>query len=225
MERNRTMCFGELVLPIVVVMNSLGVVLMLYSGTGISAISSMTYALSEVLPEVSLGTWTYIFQGALVCSLMVMRKKFVPQYLLSFVVGFAFGIMVDVHKEWVQFLPTSVPFRVFYFVASYCILCTGVALSNRCKMPIIPTDLFPKELSEITEIKFSQIKISFDLICVIVTVVLTLSFFGGIRGLGIGTIISALTMGKTVGAIGEWLDRHMEFVTIPSVYRHRPHLA
>ena len=117
------------------------------------------------------------------------------------------------------------PVRVFYFVASYCILCMGVALSNRCKMPIIPTDLFPKELSEITEIKFSQIKISFDLICVIVTVALTLSFFGGIRGLGIGTIISALTMGKTVGVIGEWLDRHMEFVTIPSVYRHRPHLA
>lgn len=98
-------------------------------------------------------------------------------------------------------------------------------MSNRCKMPIIPTDLFPKELSEITGIKFSQIKISFDLICVIVTVALTLSFFGGIRGLGIGTIISALTMGKTVGAIDEWLDRHMEFVTIPSVYRHRPHLA
>lgn len=98
-------------------------------------------------------------------------------------------------------------------------------MSNRCKMPIIPTDLFPKELSEITEIKFSQIKISFDLICVIVTVVLTLSFFGGIRGLGIGTIISALTMGKTVGVIGEWLDRHVEFVTIPSVYRHRPRLS
>lgn len=225
MERNRTMCLGEVVLPIIIVMNSLGVVLMLYSGTGISAISSMTYALSEVLPEISLGTWTYIFQGALVCSLMIMRKKFVPRYLLSFVVGFAFGIMVDVHKEWVQFLPTSVPFRMFYFAASYFILCTGVALSNRCKMPIIPTDLFPKELSDITGIKFSKIKISFDLICVMVTVVLTLSFFGGIRGLGIGTIVSALTMGKTVGVIDEWLDRHIEFVTVPSVYRHRPRLA
>lgn len=221
--KTKTICFGELVLPLVVVLNSLGVVLMLYSGTGISAISSMTYALSQVMPEVSLGTWTYIFQGALVCSLMIMRKKFVPQYLLSFVVGFGFGVMVDVHKSWVQFLPTTAPFRLLYFVASYCILCTGIALSNRCKMPIIPTDLFPKELSEITGIKFSKIKMSFDLICVITTVILTISFFGGIRGLGVGTVISALMMGKGIGAIGELIDKHMEFVTIPAMYGHNGH--
>lgn len=221
--KTKSICFGELVLPLVVVMNSLGVVLMLYSGTGISAISSMTYALSQVMPEVSLGTWTYIFQSSLVLSLMIMRKKFVPQYLLSFVVGFGFGIMVDVHKYWVQFLPTTVPFRVFYFVASFCILCTGIALSNRCKMPIIPTDLFPKELSEITGISFAKIKMSFDLICVITTVILTMSFFGSIRGLGIGTVVSAFLMGKGVGIVGEWIDRHMEFVTIPAVYGHHGH--
>ena len=63
MDTKKTLVRGELVLPVIVVMNSFGVVLMLYSGTGISAISSMTYALSEVLPVFSLGTWTYIFQS------------------------------------------------------------------------------------------------------------------------------------------------------------------
>ena len=37
---------GELALLVVVLINSLGVVLMLYSGTGISAISSVPYAFS-----------------------------------------------------------------------------------------------------------------------------------------------------------------------------------
>ena len=165
----------------------------------------MTYALSEVLPVFSLGTWTYIFQSALVLSLMILRKKFVPQYLLSFGVGFTFGMMMDVHKEWMQVLPLAVPFRVFYFLASYLIICTGVALSNRCKMPIIPTDLFPKELSDI--------KVSFDLICVVVTAVLTFVCLGGISGLGIGTLLSALTMGKVIGRMDGWMDRHVEFVT------------
>lgn len=100
MDTKKTLVRGELVLPVIVVMNSFGVVLMLYSGTGISAISSMTYALSEVLPVFSLGTWTYIFQSMLVLSLMILRKRFVPQYLLSFGVGFAFGLMMDVHKGW-----------------------------------------------------------------------------------------------------------------------------
>lgn len=213
METNKTLIRGEMVLPLIIVMNSFGVVLMLYSGTGVSAISSMTYALSEVLPVFSLGTWTYIFQSLLVISLMVLRKRFMPQYLLSFGVGFAFGIMMDVHKEWIQILPTAALFRAFYFVASYLIICVGVALSNRCKMPIIPTDLFPKELSDITGVAFSKIKVSFDLICVVTTAVLTFVCLGGISGLGIGTLLSALTMGRVIGSMDGWMDRHVEFVT------------
>lgn len=56
-------CRGELALAIAVIINSFGVVLMLYSGAGISAISSVPFAFSEVVPQLSLGTWTYIFQG------------------------------------------------------------------------------------------------------------------------------------------------------------------
>lgn len=73
---------GEIALIVIILINSLGVVLMLYSGSGISAISSVPYAFSLVFPKISLGTWTYIFQGLLVLSLMIMRKKFVAPYLL-----------------------------------------------------------------------------------------------------------------------------------------------
>ena len=72
---------------------------MLYSGSGISAVSSVPYAFSEVFKNISLGT--YIFQGLLVLSLMIMRKKFVVPYLFSFVVGFTFSEMLDVHEMWI----------------------------------------------------------------------------------------------------------------------------
>ena len=84
----RHIVYGEIALIVAVCINSFAVVLMLYSGAGISAISSVPYAFSEVLPKLSLGTWTYIFQGLLVLTLMILRKKFVPQYLCSFIVGF-----------------------------------------------------------------------------------------------------------------------------------------
>ena len=84
-------CRGELALVFAVLINSFGVVLMLYSNAGISAISSVPYAFSEVFPALSLGTWTYLFQGALVLTLIILRKKFIPQYLFSFVVGFFSG--------------------------------------------------------------------------------------------------------------------------------------
>lgn len=99
---------------------------MLYSGSGISAISSVPYAFSEVFNKISLGTWTYIFQGLLVLSLMVMRKKFVAPYLFSFVVGFAFSEMLDVHEMWINVLPTAIGYRVIYFIISYLLLCIGI---------------------------------------------------------------------------------------------------
>lgn len=93
---------GEIALLAAVMINSLAVVLMLHSGSGISTISSVPYAFSLVLPRLSLGTWTYLFQGALVLGLMLLRRRFVPAYLLSFVVGFVFGKLLDRHMTFVS---------------------------------------------------------------------------------------------------------------------------
>lgn len=187
---------GEIALIVIILINSLGVVLMLYSGSGISAISSVPYAFSLVFPKISLGTWTYIFQGLLVLSLMIMRKKFVAPYLFSFLVGFAFSEMLDIHEMWINALPTALEYRVVYFVISYLLICLGIALSNRCGLPIIPTDLFPRELTDITKIKYSRIKIGFDVTCLAITALMTCIILGHLDGLGIGTILAALRWEK-----------------------------
>ena len=202
---------GELALAVAVVINSFGVVLMLYSGAGISAISSVPYAFSEVLTFFSLGTWTYIFQAGLILSLMVMRRRFVVSYLFSFLVGFVFSELLDVHELWISVLPESMGWYIVYFVVSYLLICLGIALSNRCGLPIVPTDLFPRELADITHISYPKIKISFDAICLIVTAGMTFLFLGHLEGLGIGTVLAALTMGKVIGIVGDWLDRHFVF--------------
>lgn len=205
---------GEAALALAVIINSFGVVLMLYSGAGISAISSVPFAFSEVLPRLSLGTWTYLFQGLLVLSLMILRKKFVPQYLFSFVVGFVFGKLLDFYELWIPLLPKGLVMQVIYFVVSYLLICFGIALSNRCKLPIIPTDLFPRELSAITGAAYSKIKIVFDVSCLAVTMLLTLLFLGHLEGLGIGTILAACTMGKVIGWIGAKMDQHVSFTSV-----------
>lgn len=212
---------GELALAIAVLINSFSVVLMLHSGAGISAISSLPFAFSEVFPVLTLGTWTYLFQGILVLSLMVLRRRFVPPYLCSFVVGFVFGELLDVHKAWIGLLPTGLPLQILYFVVSYLLIGLGIALSNRCGLPIIPTDLFPRELAQITHISYAKIKIAFDVICLATTALLTFGFLGHIDGLGIGTILAALTTGKTVALFGDLLDRHFRFKTAPALARLR----
>lgn len=198
--------WGFIALAIAVCIDSFGVVLMLYSSAGISAISSVPYAFSEVFPRLSLGTWTYIFQGLLIASLMILRKKFVPAYLCSFIVGFVFSELLDVHEAWINILPTGICFRILYFIISYLLLSIGISLSNRCGLPIVPTDLFPRELSQITHIPYSRIKVSFDVICLATTAILTFFFLHRLDGLGIGTIAAAFTMGKMIGFVGHKMD-------------------
>ena len=139
-----------------------------------------------------------------------------PEYLFSFVVGFIFSELLDVHKMWIDILPTDLGWCVLYFVVSYFLLCIGIALSNRCKLPIIPTDLFPRELSEIINVSYSKVKIIFDLTCLAVTAGMTLIFLGRLDGLGIGTVLAAFTMGKTVGIIVNMMDKKFRFVSFLS---------
>ena len=92
------------------------------------------------------------------------------------------------------------------------LICIGIALSNRCGLPIIPTDLFPRELSEIIKVKYSKVKVSFDVICLTITACMTGLILGHINGLGIGTVLAAFTMGKVIGLIGDEMDKHFRFV-------------
>ena len=79
MKDSKLILRGEATLLLAIIINSIGVLLMLQSGSGISAISSVPYAFSEVFTKLSLGTWTYIFQGLLVITLMVLKRRFVSE--------------------------------------------------------------------------------------------------------------------------------------------------
>ena len=87
----------------------------------------------------------------------------------------------------------------------------GVALSRRCGVPIIPTDLCPRERADILGGPYARVKIGFDVICLAITAAVTGIFLGQVKGLGAGTILAAFTMGKAVGMIGNWMDARVRF--------------
>lgn len=202
---------GELALLAAVCIDSFAVVLMLYSQAGIPAISSVSYALNRVIPQLSLGTWAYLFQLFLVLILMVVRKKFVPLYLISFVVGFLFSKLLDVHEAWIGLLPEGLLWRLFYFLFSCLLLSCAIALANLCQLPIPPYDLFPRELSKAMGVSYSRVKIAFDSTCLLLTMALTCFFLGRIEGVGVGTFAAALTVGKAADIIGKELKKHFTF--------------
>ena len=149
---------------------------------------------------------------------MLLRRRFVPDYLLAFLVGFAFGEMMDVHALWINKLPLTPVLRVVYFLISFAALTLGIALSNCCKLPIIPTDLFPRELAAILNKPYKTVKTRFDLACLTLTVTLSLIFLHGIRGIGVGTVFCAFVMGRCISWAGERLTNRYVFVSFLSAH-------
>ena len=215
-HEGRIVLRGELALTVAVIINSFAVALTVYAGLGISPVSSFPYAVSLVFPFLTLGTWTYLFQGALVITLMILRRRFVPTYLFSFVVGFFFGTLLDVFGAWLPHLPLGLGWQILYFAVSCPIVGFGIALSNRCKLPIIPTDLFPRDLSEIIRKSYPNVKTTYDLTCVVVAAILTAGVMHNLQGIGVGTVVGALTYGRMAGFFGDWMDRHFTFVSVLS---------
>lgn len=82
------------------------------------------------------------------------------------------------------------------------------------KCRLFPTDLFPRELSSIIKVPYSKVKISSDVICLAVTFVMTYCFLGHVKGLGIGTVLAAFTLGKAIGTIGEQMDKKWSFTSV-----------
>lgn len=196
MNKKKFHLAGEVALLIVLLINSLGVDLMSKSGFGISTISSVPLVFNIAFPVFSFGTWNYIFQTLLVITLMILKRSFCPGYLFSFVVGIGFGKMIDVHNAWIQALPNSLPLHTIYFLAGFLLVCFGICLANNCMLPIIPTDIFPRDLSGIVKKNYKIVKTTFDLTCLTTTVVLSLAILHGFYGIGIGTVFCAFLMEK-----------------------------
>ena len=202
---------GEAALLLVLLLNSLAVDLMSKSDFGISTISSVPLIFSTAFPFLTFGTWNYIFQTLLVVTLMILKRSFCPGYLFSFVVGIGFGKMLDVHNVWLQMLPDAMPLNAVYFIAGFVLMCFGICLANNCMLPIIPTDTFPRDLSEILNKKYKVIKTSFDLTCLTTTVVLSLTILHRLYGIGFGTVLCAFVTGKGVSLVQKFFNEHVEF--------------
>ena len=107
--------------------------------------------------------------------------------------------------------------RYTLFIISLFFSALGVAFTKHGELGVSPTssianvilnsgEAFVKAVSDTTYISFSNMKIIFDVACVVISVLLSLIFFQfKIVGTREGTIISALCTGMVVKFFTKWL--------------------
>lgn len=187
---------------------ALGVAFTKHGELGVSPISSVANIMSCRFPSLSLGTWLIIWNCFLIVGqICIRRKKFQPIQLLQIPLSFLFGWFTDLGMWIVSFIPANAyPMRLAMVIIGIVILGFGISLSVIANVIMNAGEAFVKAVSDMLHKEFGNVKIAFDVLCVIFSLVLSLLFFDfQIVGTREGTFLSALLTGVVVKFFGRRL--------------------
>lgn len=199
--------------------SALGVAVTKSGELGVSPISSVANVLSERFTALSMGAWLMIWNCILIAGqALILRKKFRPFQLLQIPVSFLFGYFTDFGLWCVSFVPVNTyPMRLAMVIAGVVLLGFGVALVVIANVIMNAGEAFVKAVSDVVNKSFGNVKIAFDVSCVILAVLLSLLFFDfRIVGAREGTVIAAVLTGMTVKLFTKCLQEPLSRLLVSS---------
>ncbi len=189
-----------------VVLNSFGIAFITKAALGTSPISSLPYVLSFAFP-LSLGAFSFILNMVyILAQILLLRRAFKPVQLFQIVVNLVFSAGIDVSMSLLSWLqPAAMPGKLLSLLVGCAILGLGISIEVAPNVLMVPGEGIVKALSTVTRKKFGTVKIAFDVTLIITAGILSFVFFGRLQGLGIGTVVSALIVGKFVNIYNRYL--------------------
>ncbi len=195
----------------------LGVAFTKHAELGVSPISSVANVMNYKFPSVSMGTWLIIWNCCLIVGQMiVLGRKFKLIQLLQIPLSFLFGWFTDFGMWILSFIPTDIyPIRIIFVFTGVAILGFGISLAVIANVIMNSGEAFVKALSDTLHKEFGNVKIAFDIFCVVFSIILSLIFFDfKIVGAREGTVISALCTGIAVKFFNKRLRKPIEKILL-----------
>lgn len=197
--------------------SAMGVALTKHGELGVSPISSVANVLSCRFTFFSLGTWLIIWNCVLIVGqIFLLRRSFEPIQLLQIPLSFLFGYFTDFGMWCVSFLPADLyGVRILFILSGTIVLGFGIALSVIANVIMNSGEAFVKAVADRIHIKFGNVKIGFDISCVVLALLLSLIFFHfSIVGTREGTVIGALCTGVVVKFFQKYITKPVEKVLV-----------
>ena len=180
---------------------ALGGVLAIKSNLGASPVSSLPLSISKVT-SISLGTAAAILFIIYVgIQILILRRDFKIVQLLQTMNFFNAIININVDSFYI---------RIVICILSFFITAFGVTFTITANIVPVAPDGLAQVISKKAKIEFGKAKIYFDCVVVALSVGILLINNKGLDGLGIGTVLSALLVGRIVAYINKNLKHKIE---------------
>lgn len=177
---------------------SVGIVLCVKCRLGVSPISNVPYVLGFVFP-VSFGMLTMLFHLINTSIQYILQKKLLNvKVWLQIPVAFLFGFTIDLISHLLSFTADSLLLKVILMLLSIFFTALGMHFMLSMQLVQNPPDGTVRQIALMTKRSIGSIKVSYDLIMVLTSVILSLVFFRQTKGIGLATICSAVLVGRTL---------------------------
>ena len=188
-----------LLLCVGLVIMSFGVAFSIKAGLGTSPISSLPYVLSLRFP-VTLGQFTFLMNMLFILAqVLLLRRNFRPIQFLQVAVNVVFSLFIDVSMRLLSWMEVgALPMQLLALVVGCAVLGFGISVEVAPRVLMVPGEGIVQAIATVTGWRFGNVKTAFDATLVSTALLLSLLFFHRLQGLGIGTIFSALAVGRFV---------------------------
>ncbi len=202
---------------------TLGVALCVRSNLGSGVISSipMSFTLAGeagLAPGWTIGGYTNVMNIILVLAqILVLRRRFEPIQLFQLIVGFIFGMLLDINMwltSWFSY--DALYSQILAQLIGATVLGCAVAAEIRCGSVTMPGEGIQVAIACVTGRPFPVVKIAVDTTLVILAVISGFCFFGTWPWtvVGPGTLFAMFYVGYVVKLVNPhlgWFDRLLDY--------------
>ena len=183
-----------------ILMTALGIDLITVASLGTSPISSVPLVISLYTPW-TFGQLTFVLNMAfIVLQIALLRRQFRPVELLQIAINFVFSAAIDFFMHAMAGLQGLWPFAAALLVVGCATLAFGICIEVASQVLMVPGDGAVKAIAQTGKWRMGSTKVVFDSTMVTMAVILS-TLYGGLgtlTGLGVGTLVSAMLVGRFV---------------------------
>lgn len=187
-----------------IIINALGIALITKADLGTSPISSVPYVLCLHFTP-TFGQFTFVMNMFFILAqILILRKRFRPIQFLQIGVVALFSVCIDIFMfllSWVE--PTALILKLAALLAGCLILAFGICIEVAPNVLMVPGEGLVQAIAGTFRWRFGTVKIAFDTTLFLIACSLSFAFsgIGNFVGLGVGTIISMLLVGRFVNLV------------------------
>lgn len=180
---------------------SFGVALSTKAGLGTSPVASVPYSISLLSTCLSFGGWLNIWSVIQISvQVLLLRRKCNPvEIIIQTILAFVYGYMTNFSCYLIRRLVVDTYTEQFICMLSGCfVLGFGIWVQLKGQVAMLPGEAMNRAISIVTGKKYENIKIFFDIMYIVASLLIGAFFLGGLKGVREGSIIAAILVGNII---------------------------